>query len=156
MEEPRMDPELLAPRLELSRPELEGISRRYAPPQILIVGPDRGVPVEDGLRERGWEVTTCAGPGKTDCPLLRGSECDLRKDADVALVHVDPSRGSSDGRTLARVRCAVEGGSPALLALDGRLDKARVDASATTIGAARSVEEIVAAVEQLHSGDVAP
>jgi hypothetical protein len=148
VDRPSMDPELLAPGLDLSRPELEQVRRRYAPPEVLIVGPNRGVPVEDGLIERGWHVTICEGPGKATCPLMRGEECYLRTEADVALVHVDPSRGTLDGGLLARVRCAVEGGSPALIALDGRFDPARVESAAATIGAARSVEEIVAAVEE--------
>jgi len=153
MEGPKMDPELAAPTLALSRPELAEIRRRYARPEVLVVGPNRGVPIEDGLMERGWQVTTCEGPGKKDCPLLRGRSCDLRTHADVAVVHIDPSKGRSDGGLLGRVRCAAEGSSPALIALDGRLDPGNVEGAAATIGAARSVREIVELVDRLYGPD---
>lgn len=150
---PSLDPEMSAPTLTLTRSEMRGVLRRYAPLQVLIVGPDRGVALDTELAERGFRVETCRGPGRNDCPLLRGQDCTLRSDADVAVVHLDPSRGPSDGATLARVRCAVETSTPALIALDGRFDRRADRGGITTMGAARSAAEIADVVEELSEAD---
>jgi hypothetical protein len=76
------DPEVLGDPLDLSRPELAPLMRRYSsvasepPPSLLrqltalIVGSSesdgRAVKVE--LENQGWSVMQCLGPGKCEVP----------------------------------------------------------------------------------------
>lgn len=50
----------------------------------------------DSLRRRGYEVSQCAGPAATRCPVLAGDTCVLAEEADV-LVYDAWATGEPEG-----------------------------------------------------------
>lgn len=50
----------------------------------------------DSLRRRGYEVSECAGPATTRCPVLAGEVCALAEEADV-LVYDAWATGEPEG-----------------------------------------------------------
>lgn len=102
------------------------------------------------LGEDGWSVSTCAGPGRVRCPLLEGSGvCDARRSADVAVVFVDPRALWPRGSLLPRLRCAADPASPAVVALEGRLDPITPGPGRAIVGAVRGPSTIVRAARAL-------
>lgn len=144
------DPELTDRRLDLSRPELQPIMERYARPSALIVdGGDHDSRLERALVEDGWSVQTCGGPAHSRCPLLQGKTCELRSSADAAIVNVDAD--ATTPSSLLRLRCAVEGGSPAVLVLEGKLDPPRIEGRHAVVGQLRSPKTIVETVRKTQA-----
>jgi hypothetical protein len=123
------------------------------PPTALVVSPPGSDAREvcEALAEDGWAVATCAGPGAVNCPLLRGGRCDLRRRSDVAVIYVDPNSPGIAGGPVVRLRCAAEGDSPAVLAVENRFTPPDVEPSTgrAIVGALRPPETIVTAVSDL-------
>jgi hypothetical protein len=155
----QLDPELLPPTLDLSRPELEPIMDRYrAPleqpvpayrPLALLVGREEAElePLASDLEAEGWVVGTCPGPESTRCPLITGGSCVLRDDADVTVMFADPGTLSAGLPSLPRLVCAAYGDMPSVIALEGRIDPPRVDGRHTIVGAAWGSRQIIEAME---------
>jgi hypothetical protein len=159
----RMDRiDLLGHSLDLGRPELSLLMDRYLsepdqrPPQLaqpiaLIVahreGQDREL--KRAFRGAGWSIKSCAGPGKRDCPLVRNEACALRQSSDAAVVYVDPSEPAGAMGMLPRLRCAVDSSSPAVLAMEGRIDPPHLANGTATIGSLRPADSIVRTASEL-------
>ena len=145
-----MDPEVLGPRLDLNRPELGGLLKRYAPRVALIVG--RSADDTEELRvtlvEDGWQIDSCIGPNGANCPLLRGrGACTKRECADVAVVFVDTAH--SVAGSLPLVRCAADPSSPAVVALEGQADPPVMNGDRALVGALRTVRTIADAADTI-------
>lgn len=151
----RIDPELVGHKLDLGRPELRPILDRYAPCSALIVGRhDAATSLKDALIADGWQVRECAGPGRTRCPLLEGKPvCDLRESADVAVVYVDGKKTWPGSALLPRLRCAVDAASPAVVALEGRVDPPVMTKRNAVVGALRSPATILKTVSTVVGRD---
>ena len=161
------DPETIGVPLDLSRSELRPLLRRYHPrpgPQATKLTPPKTALIVDGtatdprplakaLGREGWTVTSCHGPGHVSCPLMRGSDCDLRRTADVAIVYVNPDGMWPASGTLPRIRCAADSSSPAIMALDGRLSEPAFAGNHATIGAERDPRDVIDVVEVLRLED---
>ena len=153
-------PELLEPVLDLSRPELALVMKRYAPsvsaqvvsgPVALVVErPGFSDPtLKDSLRGRGWAVRVCAGPSGTNCPLLTGNECHLRSEADVAIVFVNQRGPGVRTRIIPRIRCASHPSSPGVVAMEGSLQGPAFSDHTATVGGLRGPETIIETAERL-------
>ena len=145
-----MDPEVLEARLNLSRPELSGVRRRYFPRSALVVGRsvDDSANLKAALLEAGWQIRSCIDPARANCPLLKGVEpCAKRVTADVAVVFVDTSRSITG--TLPLVRCAADPSSPAVLALEGEADAPVIEGNRALVGALRTTRSIVETVDEI-------
>jgi hypothetical protein len=145
-----LDPEDLASRLDLDRPELNGLLKRYSPRSALIVG--RGfedtLDLRATLLEDGWQVKSCTGPAGTSCPLLEGKgACTKRERADIAVVYVDAAH--SVAGSLPLIRCAADPSSPAVVALEGQADAPIIDGDRALVGALRSARTMADTVESL-------
>ncbi|MGI8708928.1 MAG: hypothetical protein ACR2LG_12130 [Actinomycetota bacterium] len=161
------DMELMGHRLDLGRPELAALTQRYlsepartqtallSPPTALIVRRVAGEEtlLKEAFEHDGWFVKTCAGPGKSDCPILRGERCPLRESVDTAVVYVDPQQLAGGLGSIPRVRCAADSASPGVIALEGRLDPPRYGRGAATVGAFRGPEAILTAVSALMTSE---
>ena len=161
--DPMPDVELMGNMLDLGRPELAVLMDRYSshqprmqtpllsPPTALIVTrrPGEEAPLREALENDAWFVKTCAGPGKGDCPIMRGERCSLRESADAAVVFVDP--GDSMGRisSLPRLRCTADSCSPGVVAVEGSLDSPRYSGSIATVGSLRGPQAILKAIAAL-------
>lgn len=121
------------------------------PPVALVVPRVAGdeVPVQRALEDEGWFVKTCAGPGRTDCPLMGGVRCPVRESADAAIVFVDPAETPRALGTTPRVRCASASGSPAVLALENRLDPPQYAGGTATVGSLRGPDGMLTAISTL-------
>ena len=151
------DPMSLQPILDLTRPELLPLLRRYVPSSPPVVVPPRGTAlvvstidandedVAETLQERGWFVELCPGPVEAGCPLLRNGTCELRDSADVALVYLPETKAGAAG-TLIRVLCAAAGDGTTVVAIEGSDSSARTMGRKATIGAERAAEEIAETV----------
>jgi CheY-like chemotaxis protein len=66
-------------------------------PRVLVEDDEPALAISDFamLREAGFDVAFCSGPGRTpaDCPLLRGQECDVLAGADAVLHGLDDGLG---------------------------------------------------------------
>ena len=156
--------ELRVSPLDLSRPELEGVMARYSTPRsiespiaisgnALLVGADQETEarLRTELETRGWETSTCPGPSiATRCPLFVGGKCELRENADAAVVFVDTSRVSTAG-VLPKLRCAADRSSPYVLVLENRINGATERQGGIVIGSGRGASAIADAVEHAHS-----
>ena len=144
------DPELLGRPLDLNRPELGGVLKRYASRSALIVGRsmDEDSDLKTALLEDGWLIRSCNGPAQVGCPLLQGGgPCSQRECADVAVVYVDANR--SVAGSLPLVRCAADPSSPSLVALEGQANEPVIDVDRALVGAlrsARTIADTVAAI----------
>ena len=150
--------------LDLGRPELQALMNRYsgdeparrqtsifAPPAALIVTRKGGeeAPLREAIEAQGWFVKTCAGPGATRCPLLRGEPCALRQSVDAAVVYVDPAGLYGGTWNIPRLRCAADSASPGVVALEGRFDRPQFTPTTATIGALRGPGAILATLRRL-------
>src|SRR5688500_12678727 len=109
------NPELSEPALDLSRPELAQVMDRYVSPAVAgprpvaLIVERPGLPslgLKEALANDGWTVRTCSGPSGATCPLTVGAPCELREEADAAIVYVDQRAPSAANNTLPRLRCA--------------------------------------------------
>jgi len=147
-----MDPEVLGARLDLNRPELSRLLRRYAPRSLLIVGRsvDDTAELRETLLEDGWQIDSCIGPNGVNCPLLRGrGACTKRECADVAVVFVDAAHSVTSSLPL--VRCAADPSSPAVVALEGQADAPVIDGDRALVGALRTGRTIAETVDAIAS-----
>ena len=144
------DPEVLGSPLDLNRPELRGVLKRYVSRSALIVGRsvDEAADLKTALVDDGWWITSCDGLVHVLCPLLRGRDsCPKRECADVAVVYVDAARSVTGSLPL--VRCAADPSSPAVVALEGQTDEPMIDGDRALVGAlrtARTIADTVAAI----------
>ena len=158
--DPMPDLELMGNVLDLGRPELAGLMNRYCsqppqtqtsllgPPSALIVTrrPDEEAPLQEALEKDAWFVKTCAGPGKGDCPVMRGERCSLRESVDAAVVFVDSRESQRNLGTLPRLRCAADSSSPGIVVMKGRLDSPTYAPGVTAVGSLRGLSSILEAI----------
>ena len=159
--DPMPDLELMGNTLDLGRPELAVLMNRYcpespraqasvlSPPSALIVTRRLGdeAPIREALENEAWFVTTCAGPGKGDCPVMRGERCPLRESVDAAVVFVDPKDLAGNLGALPRLRCAADSSSPGVAVMEGRLDPPTYAAGVAAVGLLRGPRGILAALK---------
>lgn len=161
---PGPDLESMGKTLYVSRPELAQVVDRYvtkAPAhQVSPVGASNAlivkcsgereeVPFRKAFEEQGWFVKTCLGPGKADCPIMRGERCPLRESVDAAVVFVDPWAPHCRLGAIPRLRCAADSSSPGVVALEGRLDPPRYGSTTAMVGALAGPEAVLHAVSTL-------
>lgn len=86
-------------------------------PRVLLEMPGIALPATVGkmLREQGYDVTTCAGPGGIPfgCPLTRGLRCPIADQADV-IVH-DLGLTTPEGRAVWKGHEATNANTPRVL-----------------------------------------
>jgi len=141
------DPEILGSPLDLNRPELRGVLRRYVSRSALIVGRSavEASDLKAALLDGGWRISSCNGPAHANCPLLQGrASCSERERADVAVVYVDANRSVTGSLPL--VRCAADPSSPAVVALEGQADGPMIDGDRALVGALRTARTIAGTV----------
>lgn len=156
-------PDLIAPSLEMGRPEFAPLMQRYShrgeDPPVSLLGPPTALLVtrhdeeetdlKKELEAEGWYVSVCKGPGLSRCPIVRGSRCKLRESVDATVVYVDGGSMASAGGTLPRLRCAADSASPSVVVLEDRADEARFADRNATIGALRGSSSIVHVIHKL-------
>ena len=145
-----MDPGVLGPRLDLNRPELSGLLRRFVPRSALIVGRsvDETAELRATLLEEGWQIDSCIGPNGVNCPLLGGrGACTKRESADVAVVFVDAAH--SVAGSLPLVRCAADSSSPAVVALEGQADPPVMNGDRALVGALRTARTVAGTADTI-------
>ncbi len=161
--DPMPDLELLGHRLDLGRPELRELMNRYSgatphantgwlgPPAALIVSSHSAdaTPVREALEDDGWLVKSCAGPGKGDCPVMRGDRCSLRASVDVAVVFVNPNRLAGGLGTIPRLRCAGDSASPGVVAVEGSIEPTRYAGRTACVGALRGPDAVIESISAL-------
>ena len=161
--DPMPDLELMGNVLDLGRPELAVLMHRYCskpsqmqtsllgPPSALIVTrrPGEEAPLREALENDAWFVKTCAGPGKGDCPVMRGERCPLRESVDTAVVFVDPKEPSGSLGMIPRLRCAADSSSPGIVALEGSLAPARFSGGTATVGSLRGPKAVLGVIATL-------
>jgi hypothetical protein len=103
-------------------------------------------PIKEKLENEGWSVEVCDGPGRKVCPLMTGESCELREEADAAVVFMSPAEGTA---STPRVRCAADPSSPGVVVLEGRLDAPRFIGTTATVGALRGPEAAVSTACEL-------
>jgi len=87
-------------------------------PQLLLVGEpgrERSLALSQALDDRGYDVRTCPGPERRDCPVFRGEPCDVKAHPVMALIC------QVDGGGALRAPCGEALGVP-----DVRLDTDRL------------------------------
>ena len=149
--------------LDLGRPELQDVMNRYSgrrplelgsllsPSAALVVGDRDPSPLKATLEAEGWSVSTCRGPSSVGtCPVMRGRPCPVRESVDVAVVFVGAQNATTPSTSLPLLRCAADGGAPAVVALEGRLDAARYDGTRAAVGALRGPVAVVEAVHEVR------
>lgn len=149
--------------LDLGREELAPLMGRYVKRQPVSQPPPLRLPVAlvvtrsksyeqpmvEALENDGWDVQTCAGPGRSTCPLMKGEDCTLRESVDAAIVFADPGEPNRYLGTVPRIRCAADSASPGVIALEGRLDPTRYEGSTAIVGAARGPEAVLSSISAL-------
>lgn len=136
--------------LDLTRPDLGPLVERYAHRLALMVGrrADRAAELGKTLRQRGFLVTVCEGPGRVPCPLLAGRPCPLREAADVTIAFVEDI-GTPQGLSSPKVACAGHSASPAVIAVEGSYSPERRDGRYAVLGALRRASNIADAAEEI-------
>lgn len=161
--DPMPDVEVMGSRLDLRRPELQGLMERYcskahderatlADPQTALIvtrHPGEEAPLREALADEGWLAKTCAGPGTGNCPIMHGARCELRKSADAAIVFVDANEFSGSLGTIPRLRCAADSSSPGVVVLEGSTEPPHFLGRSATVGALREVRTILNTVKSL-------
>lgn len=164
--DPMPDVELRGNVLDLGRPELAALMNRYCPeqprvqpsllrrPSALIVTRREGeeCPIREALEKEAWLVKTCTGPGKGDCPIMRGERCPLRESVDAAIVFVDAKRLAGGLGMLPRLICAADSASPRVVAIEGSLEPTRYGNGAACVGAVRGPDAVLEAISALLAG----
>lgn len=105
--------------------------------------------LREAFEDDGWFVKSCAGPGKGDCPIMRGERCLLRELVDAAVVYVDGKQLAGGLGSIPRLRCAADSASPGVVALEGRLDPPRYERGTAAVGTLRGPESILTAISAL-------
>jgi hypothetical protein len=160
---PMPEMEVLGHPLDLGRPELRELMNRYScatpraattllgPPAALIVSnhPADATPVREALENDGWFVKSCSGPGKGDCPVMRGERCPLRESVDAAVVFVDPNRPGGGLGTIPRLRCAADSASPSVVAVEGSFEPTRYTKGTACVGSLRGPGAVLSAIDAL-------
>jgi hypothetical protein len=163
MLDPMPDLELTGHRLDLGRPELKELMNRYTgstpryqttllgPPAALVVSnrPGTDAPVREALERDGWFVKSCSGPGKGNCPVMRGERCPLRESVDAAVVFVEPRRLSGGLGTIPRLRCAADSASPGVVAVESSVEATRFGRGTACVGALRGPDAVLSAISAL-------
>lgn len=149
--------------MDLQRPNVGGPTERpwafapvskttsLGPPVALVVSEhlSDAAPVEEALRDEGWLVTTCAGPGGGDCPLMRGERCFLRESVDAAVVFVDMKGLPGGLGTMPRLRCAADSASPGVVAVESSVEPTRYGGGTACVGALRGPDAVLEAISAL-------
>lgn len=165
--DPMPDLELMGNTLDLGRPELAVLMNRYCPgspraqasvlgpPAALVVSnhPSDATPVREALENDGWFVKSCAGPGKGDCPVMRGERCPLRESVDAAVVFVDPNGLAGGLGSIPRLRCAADSASPGVVAVEGSLEPTRYAKGTACVGALRGPDAVIEAISALLASE---
>jgi hypothetical protein len=159
---PIPDPETAGYTLDLGRSELRDVMNRYSgrrpvgrgsllsPPAALVVGDAEPSALKAALEEEGWAVSACGGPSAVgSCPVMRGQPCALRQSVDVAVVYVGGGGSTGPSMSWPLLRCAADGGAPAVVALEGRLDAPRYEGTRAAVGALRGPVAIVGAIREV-------
>lgn len=158
--EPMPDMELMGHRLHLGRPELAVLMKRYVPdpaqtllnPRTALVVtrfPGEEAPLRETFEHDGWSVKSCAGPGKGDCPIMRGENCALRESADAAVVFIESDPLSGGLGNIPRLRCAADSASAGVVAVEGSFEPTRYGRGLACVGALRGPDVILSAVSAL-------
>ena len=159
--DPMPDAELMGHVLDLGQAELAVLMNRYShprpqpfllgPPNALIVTRQEGeeIPIREALENEAWLVKSCTGPGKGECPIMRGERCPLRESVDAAIVFVDPKRLMGELGTLPRLRCAADSASPGVVAIEGSLEPTRYGEGTACVGALRGPDAVLDAISAL-------
>jgi hypothetical protein len=161
--DPMPDLELMGNVLDLGRPELGVLMQRYcpdeprtqaallSPPTALIVTRRQGdeAPLREAFEGDGWFVKTCAGPGKGDCPVMRGQRCPLRESVDAAVVFIDPKGLTRGMGTIPRLRCAADSASPGVVVLEDSLDAPHYLGRSATVGSLRGASRVLSTIAAL-------
>jgi len=137
------DPEILQTSLDLNRPKLSDLLKRYVPRTALIVGRivEDTAELRSILLEDGWQIESCIGPNGVNCSLLQGrGACAKRECADVAVVFVNAAHSITGSLPL--VRCAADTSSPAVVALEGQADPPVMNGDRALVGALRTARTI--------------
>ena len=156
-------PDLIAPSLEMGRPELAPLMQRYShrgedPPMPLLGHPtallvtrhdEEGTGLKRMLEAEGWYVSVCKGPGLARCPIMRGSRCTMRESVDATVVYLSGDSVGNAASMLPRLRCAADSASPSIVVLEDRADEARFGDRNATIGALQGSGSIVHAIHKL-------
>lgn len=156
-------PDLIAPSLEMGRPELAPLMQRYShrgeDPPVSLLGPptallvtrhdEEGTELKRMLEAGGWYVSVCKGPGLSRCPIMRGSRCKLRESVDATVVYLRDDSTESAAGMLPRLRCAADSASPSAVVLEDRADEARFGDRNATIGALKGSGSIVHVIHKL-------
>lgn len=161
--DPMPNSELMGYSLDMGRPELADVMRRYSSdargtlnsplhaPAALIVTRKAGeeASLKGAFEHDGWFVKTCAGPGAGSCPVMRGERCPLRESVDAAVVFVDPRDVYGRLGAVPRLRCAADSSSPGVVALEGRFDPPTFADASATVGALGGPKGVLSAVSAL-------
>lgn len=156
--------------LDLGRPELAALMDRYVshdnrptpgllqPPTALIVThrSDEEAPLKEALENDAWSVKTCAGPGKGDCPVMRGERCPLRGSVEAAVVFVDAKSLNGGSGSIPRLRCAADSASPGVVALERTFDPIKYGNGIASVGALRGPRAVIEAITTLLERQESP
>lgn len=149
--------------LDLGRPELAALMDRYVshenvstpglldPPTALVVTRQSGeeAPLREALENDAWFVKTCAGPGKGDCPVMRGEHCTLRESVDAAVVFIDQKTLHGGSGSIPRLRCAADSASPGVVALEQSFEPIKYGKGIAAVGALRGPMAVIEAITTL-------
>ena len=120
-------------------------------PAALVVSHHAGDdgPVREALENDGWFVKSCSGPGKGDCPVMRGQRCSLRESVDAAVVFVDSNRLTGGLGMIPRLRCAADSASPGVVAIEGSVESTRYAKNTACVGVLRGPDAVIGAISAL-------
>lgn len=137
-------------------PEIEFLDvdlmmNRYFRPSVLLMGrpDDQLEPVCRELRAEGFEVQTCAGPGSTFCPVLRGGRCAVREMVDAMIAFIDGRNQTVD---LPKLTCAAQGSDSVVLALEAKMSPPTVTGARAMVGAMQPPQVIADTVRMVQRG----
>lgn len=166
--DPMPDMDMQGHTLDLGRPELQELMNRYTdstpraqtsifgPPSALVVSrhPGDELPVREALENDGWFVKSCSGPGKGDCPVMRGERCPLRESVDAAVVFVDANRLAGGLGNIPRLGCAADSASPGVAVVEGSMEPTRFASGTACVGALRGPDAVLSAISALSASGI--
>ena len=149
--------------LDLGRPELAALMDRYVshenvstpglldPPTALLVTRQAGeeVLLREALENEEWSVKTCSGPGKGDCPVMRGERCTLRESVDAAVVFIQSKPLNGGSGSIPRLRCAADSASPGVVAVEQSFEPINYGKGIAAVGALREPMAVIEAITTL-------
>ena len=147
-------PEIVELMDRLMQPSLGPLDSTARAPSALVVtrSADEDLPFTEALRDDGWVVLSCSGPGQGGCPLMRNERCPMREIVDVAVVFVDGSNAQPGLAAIPRIRCAADPSSPGMVVMEGRSDAAAYAGFTGTIGARRGPGALLDAIDTVLEG----